>query len=461
MERRADLLVTADTRGHVYVFHIRQNRFSCLDKVGSAGTAAIVQGPRSIFVAFADSSIRCYDASKGTVVGVLREHRSPVRHMELNRELNELMSTSVDGVLVWDLKKLRRKRVLGSGPYGALQASYTPDGQAVVTHFKDGSFYVWSVGNFALLRSFTLPVAPALRPAQASFCLSPDGQLLVACGPSLPVLLVYSVIGGALRYGVGLPAAPSQLDVGVDAAAAAAAGAAAAAAAAAEAAAGAVALPPPGMEPRSAAAAALASKLPMAVGVQQAVFLPDSATVAAMLTDGSVAFVDVLAATFVGAVPYSFPERPDGSFSMDARAQHMALTANGKVFLYDLAGRATSVQPPRPLPRLPPTQLDDLAAAVAMEHLRRERQREAEQEQRAEEAAERRQEHPYATSAGDTGAHASDTQQPQDNRAAGPGPAPAADGRAARLAGGAVPGQQPGGERVAVARQQARVAGGR
>jgi hypothetical protein len=29
---------------------------------------------------------------------------SPVHHMEVNQELNELMSTSLDGVLVWDIK---------------------------------------------------------------------------------------------------------------------------------------------------------------------------------------------------------------------------------------------------------------------------------------------------------------------------------------------------------------------
>ncbi|EFJ44153.1 hypothetical protein VOLCADRAFT_95633 [Volvox carteri f. nagariensis] len=430
MERRADLLVTADTRGQVYVFDIRQNRFSCLDRTGFQGTAALIHGPRVIFVAFADSSIRCYDASKGTVTGVLREHRSPVRHLEINRELNELLSTSVDGVLVWDIQKLRRKRVLGSGPYGALQASYTADGQAIVTQFKvqrsmwgrlgieqqkqaksetlspgqiwgggcgrecdggqedarfsmraaravrepesltDGSFFIWSVGNFALVRSFTLPVAPPLRPLQTTFCLSPDGQLLVSCGPTLPVLLVYSVIGGFLRYGIGLPAPPSQLDTGrgVGEGAAGAAAATAGAAAAKEAAAGAAALPALGADGTGlpAAAAALAAKLSMAIGVRQVAFLPDSATVAAMLTDGSIAFVDVLSCSCVGAVPYSFPNRPDGSFTLDARAQHMALTADGK--------------------------LNDLAAAVALEHLRQHR---AQEQLQLESAKDHQQQQPF------------------------------------------------------------------
>ena len=35
-------------------------------------------------------------------------------------------------------QKLHRKRVLGSGPYGALRASYTPDDECLVTQFKVG-----------------------------------------------------------------------------------------------------------------------------------------------------------------------------------------------------------------------------------------------------------------------------------------------------------------------------------
>ena len=148
------------------------------------------------------------------------------------------------------LQKLVRKRVLGSGPYGALRASYSSDGQAIVTLFKvgvcrllgtdwgadrggddngrraclccvhndargpacrlqDGSFYVWASGTFALLRSFTLPVAPALRVLQSTFVSSPDGQLVVAGGANVPLLYVYSAISGALLHTVVLPSPPS------------------------------------------------------------------------------------------------------------------------------------------------------------------------------------------------------------------------------------------------------------
>ncbi len=181
---------------------------------------------------------------------------------------------------------------------------------------QDGSFYVWSAGSFALLRSFTLPVAPTLRPAQTTYALSPNGQLLVSAGPTLPVLLLYNIIAGQLLYGVGLPARPTGTDV----------------------LAGVAVMDDESPEEAAAAAAlgvsgstALATVMPMSVGVVQVQFLPDSCTVAALLTDGSVQFVDVVDGSHVGAVPYQFPNRRDCRFSMDPRAQHMALLSNGKV----------------------------------------------------------------------------------------------------------------------------------
>ncbi len=75
LDASGTLLLTVDTRGTVHSFHLRANRFSCLDRAQSAGTAALIAGPRLAFAAFADGSIRVYDLSKSAMVAVLREHR--------------------------------------------------------------------------------------------------------------------------------------------------------------------------------------------------------------------------------------------------------------------------------------------------------------------------------------------------------------------------------------------------
>ena len=79
-------------------------------------------------------------------------------------------------------QKLCRKKALGSGPHGALQAVFTPDEQSIVAAFKDGSFYVWDSKTLSLTCTFTLPVAQHLRCLQQHFAISPDGQLLVGVG---------------------------------------------------------------------------------------------------------------------------------------------------------------------------------------------------------------------------------------------------------------------------------------
>lgn len=55
---------------------------------------------------------------------------SPPRHMQVRARNDDLLTTSIDGALIWDGKKLHRRRALGSGPYGILQAAYTGELQS-------------------------------------------------------------------------------------------------------------------------------------------------------------------------------------------------------------------------------------------------------------------------------------------------------------------------------------------
>lgn len=75
LDQSGTLLLTIDTRGSLYSYQLRHNRFSCLDKAQSAGTAALFAGPRLVFAAFSDGSLRVYDISKSALVAMFREHR--------------------------------------------------------------------------------------------------------------------------------------------------------------------------------------------------------------------------------------------------------------------------------------------------------------------------------------------------------------------------------------------------
>lgn len=80
-----DQICTVDSHGTVYLLNQRQNRFTRLDQVGSAGTAAAFSdNSHMLFVAFEDATIRCYHTSRCNLVGILREHRRWVRQKFLD-----------------------------------------------------------------------------------------------------------------------------------------------------------------------------------------------------------------------------------------------------------------------------------------------------------------------------------------------------------------------------------------
>jgi hypothetical protein len=178
LDARGDSLLCCDLTGATYLLRLTANRYVRLNGPSNAGTAAVLAGPRAAFVGHEDGSIRAFDPARGTQVGLLHGHRTTVTHLEVRR--SELLSCSQDAVALWDTRTLRRKRALGGGPYGALQASWTSDGTGVVVLFRDGSLHSWAcadnAGGPAPLWSMTLPTAAALRPQQCAFALSPDGE---------------------------------------------------------------------------------------------------------------------------------------------------------------------------------------------------------------------------------------------------------------------------------------------
>lgn len=77
VDARGEAVAGATDKGDVYVFNLPGNRYTRVDRVGKAGTAALFShvAVRQLFVAFEDCTVRCYDVTKGVCVGILREHR--------------------------------------------------------------------------------------------------------------------------------------------------------------------------------------------------------------------------------------------------------------------------------------------------------------------------------------------------------------------------------------------------
>ena len=96
-------MATVDNRGRVYATHVRQNRYALLANVHHAGTAMTfgrAATKSSVFVAFADRTVRVFDTTS-SATATLAGHRCAVT----------ALSVSPDGrLLVSQSKKQLRKK---------------------------------------------------------------------------------------------------------------------------------------------------------------------------------------------------------------------------------------------------------------------------------------------------------------------------------------------------------------
>ncbi|KAJ9531736.1 hypothetical protein QJQ45_021880, partial [Haematococcus lacustris] len=345
-DSRGNHVGAVDSRGSVYSFNLAGNRYVKLDRVGMLATAALytnIGGQRCLFIGFQDASIRAYDVSKGTVLGILREHRkggskpcipapcprSPVQHMAVRACTHELLTTAVDGAVIWDIKKLSRRRALGNGPFGLVQAQFTPDEQCILALFKDGSFFVWHAVTSQLCRHFKLLGSSQLSLLQHTFAISPDSQLLLAAGLHLPFLLLYSLVrlqplgAAASRARAALQTSGSLVH------------------------------------------AILLPTMPCAGGATQLQFLPDSCTAAVLCSNGDVRFINVREGAEVAHVPIALAcHKASFMFAMDGLANQLALLADGKLLIYDLAAVRANATRVLPLRVVQPKDVDSVYAEV-------------------------------------------------------------------------------------------------
>ena len=185
MSENADRFGALDSTGRVYLLQVANNRWSCIASKGCPGTAVIfapnmggtVQGDTAcgeLIAAFQDGSICVYSAfnlasgggSSGSggdgsrksresgheLLVTFRSHRCPVTSLACDPSGNVLFSSSVDNVVLWDLRNKRKLRELGAGPSGTIHATTFPEGDRIATVVRrDGSVWIWDALTLSLL----------------------------------------------------------------------------------------------------------------------------------------------------------------------------------------------------------------------------------------------------------------------------------------------------------------------
>ncbi|KAI8465354.1 MAG: hypothetical protein J3K34DRAFT_461431 [Monoraphidium minutum] len=209
--------------GGVYVLQLdaHRRRYAQLDPLDGAGATAswMARDRRLLFVAQPAGGVRAYDLAT-RAFATLSGNRARVRALSVRAAGEQLAAASADGVVLWDLATLQRRRLLSAAPYGTLQAAYTQDERTLVVAAADGAFTLWDAKRMRPLGGFSLPrragggAADAAADAAAGapaglypscFCVTPDSASVVVGVTAPPLLLVYDLAAGALRHGVALP----------------------------------------------------------------------------------------------------------------------------------------------------------------------------------------------------------------------------------------------------------------
>eukprot|EP00958_Prasinococcus_capsulatus_P010362 scaffold1009_cov375-Prasinococcus_capsulatus_cf.AAC.5 len=122
-----------------------------------------------------------------------------------------MLTTSHDAVTLWDLRGLKRLRVLRCGPYGCRHAQFVVGGGAsrVATLLGEDAFWFWDATTFAVTHKIALPRKLHPRLSASMFDVSKDGRWLVAVGQS-PIVYTWDVPSGELLFELQLPSAVAK-----------------------------------------------------------------------------------------------------------------------------------------------------------------------------------------------------------------------------------------------------------
>jgi WD40 repeat protein len=103
----ADALGLVTDSGAVYALHLNKQRYTLLDTLPSAGTAAAFMArlSRRLFVGCSSGDIHCFDISSSSArLAKLPGHRAAVASLSTKSDTEQLLSASADAVLLWDMQ---------------------------------------------------------------------------------------------------------------------------------------------------------------------------------------------------------------------------------------------------------------------------------------------------------------------------------------------------------------------
>jgi hypothetical protein len=185
MNQRGDTLATSDSRGMLTLFRLTKNRYVQLKNLGCAVTCMQFSPLRKseLAVATRDGAIYIFDTDAQRLLATLKNaHKHGVTSISFHPRNAIMITSSVDAINIWDLKKWTKLKTLGAGS-GIADAKFNAAGTSLLVAFRDDSIISWSTGSYEVQGKYDLPKMERPFSIQC-MCASSDGKYLLVGGQS-------------------------------------------------------------------------------------------------------------------------------------------------------------------------------------------------------------------------------------------------------------------------------------
>lgn len=190
------VLYCSDSLGALFCLNLIENRYQKIVTLNSR--CCILQSETKengrLFAGTVDNTIRVVDVALGDQIQVLRGHTSNVSTISVQPNSGMLMlSTALDGAVLWDLQTFQKRRRLRARSKSAIQTVFflPPSGAQMLSCLQDGSLFVWDSATLDCCYQLSSQRAPELP--YRTLCVTDDGAVLFAAGKS-PAIHVWNLL---------------------------------------------------------------------------------------------------------------------------------------------------------------------------------------------------------------------------------------------------------------------------
>ncbi|CAG9332332.1 unnamed protein product [Blepharisma stoltei] len=152
----SETLYTSDTRGNATQFLLSQNRYlQPVRKSPQVSKLLITPENDYLLLALKPKGLEIYSMN-GKKFGSFFDHKFEIKGFDINHIRKSILSYSSDAVVIWDMNNWRKIRTMYARSNSYSMVKFSPDGQSIITCFREGTIFQWSLSTNDLEKQFAM-----------------------------------------------------------------------------------------------------------------------------------------------------------------------------------------------------------------------------------------------------------------------------------------------------------------